>query len=208
SQFYQVTERNDIVLPLSDTPYFFDLFPSYTYPFGNESTLFGGLGPTLLRGSLHETDGSGITGAAVYVTGQSNVCVTDSTGQWVLTFPDDQAANDVSVRIEMPDGSTTEVSNVPVTQGRTSSLANTVLRGLVLNSDGIGISGATIWIEGYLGTTVSDSSGEWFYYFPPNQQQVILNVTAELPDGQSATQANVQLQPRETVIVPNFLFSQ
>jgi hypothetical protein len=207
SQFYQPTEREDVVLPEPEQPYLFDLRPGYAYPFPQESSLGGGRGPTLLRGSLHHPNGEGIAGAMIEVVGQSNVYVTDDTGQWVLVFPDTQPTGAVTVRVEHPDGTTENVTGVNVTQGRESSLPQTALRGWVLTNAGIGIKGATVRVSGYPSQTATAQDGSWFYYFDLNQAADTVSVTAVRPDGTHLTQSNVQVQPRATVVVPSFRFS-
>jgi hypothetical protein len=121
SAFYQVVEREDVVLPRAGTVRF-DLEPSYAYPFPTESTLGRGRGPTLLRSSLHQRDGRGISGAVIEVPGQSNRYRTDGTGQWVLVFPDSQPAGNVTVRVRFPEGAVVNVPGVPVTPGKSNSL--------------------------------------------------------------------------------------
>jgi hypothetical protein len=208
SRFYQWAEREDIALPMPDpeAPYFFDLEPGYAYPFPMESTRPGGRGPTLLRGSLHRPDGHGIARATIQVVGQSNTYRTDDTGQWVLVFPDTQPSGDVTVHFDFPDGKVENVANVPVVQGRESSLPQTALRGWVLTEAGVGIRDAIVRVSGYPGRTTTRRDGSWFYYFGLNQMVDTVSVTAVLPDGRSLTQSNVQVQPRATVVVPTFRF--
>ena len=96
STFYQPLERT---IDLPARPYQIALEPSYTYPF----VKLASLGSSLLRGTLRQPDGSSIRGARIRV--KSNVAaserpddpaashrpnsyLTDSSGQWVLVFPD------------------------------------------------------------------------------------------------------------------------
>jgi hypothetical protein len=206
SRFYQWAEREDIVLPESETPYFFDLEPGYAYPFPSESSLPGGRGPTLLRGSLHRPDGQAIAWVTIQVVGQSNTYRTDDTGQWALVFPDTQPTGNVTVRFELPDGTVENVANVPIVQGRETGLAQTALRGWVLTDAGVGIPRATVRVSGYPAQTTTGSDGSWFYYFGLNQPADTVSVTAVLPDGRSRTQSNVLVQPRATVVVPTIRF--
>jgi hypothetical protein len=205
-QFYQRTERTDIALPTQDTLYVFDLGPGYAYPFPTESTVPGGQGPTLLRGSVHRPNGEGIAGTTVQVVGQSNMYWTDDTGQWALVFPDSQLSGDVTVRLTSPDGASVDVANVPIVRGRQASLAQTALRGWVQSGAGVGISGAVIQVSGHPESTMAARDGRWFYYFRLNQAADTVSITAILPDGRSQTQSNIQVQPRATVVVPTFRF--
>ncbi len=206
SRFYQWAEREDIDLPEPENPYFFDLEPSYAYPFPTEITLSGGLGLTLLRGSLHQLDGQGLARATIEVLGRSNRYRTDNNGQWVLWFPDTQPSGNVTVHFELPDGTVEDVANVSIVQGRESSLAQAALRGWVLTAAGVGIPHATVRVSGYPSHTMSSRDGSWFYHFGLNQSADTVRVTVVLPDGRSRTQTNIQVQPRATVVVPTFRF--
>lgn len=207
SSFYQRLERQDIVVPESDTPYFFDLESGYAYPFPTESTLSGGRGPTLLRGSLHHPGGEGIAGALIRVAGVSNEYRTDETGQWVLVFPDSQPSGPVVAQMDLPDGSVINLPNVGVVQGREAGLAQAALRGWVTTTAGVGLAGATLRVGGHPGGATTASDGSWFYFFGMDQPATTVNVTAVLPDGRSLSASNVQVQPRATVVVPSFRFS-
>src|SRR5712691_1374694 len=162
SRFYQQAELEDIEVPDAMHPSFFDLAPGYAYPFPTESTLPGGRGPTLLRGSLHYSDGRGIARATLQVAGQSNAYRTDDTGQWVLVFPDTQPTGTVTVHIEMPDGTMKDVANVPLVRGRDTGLMQTALRGWVLTNAGVGLHRATIRASGHPGYTLTGTDGSWF----------------------------------------------
>jgi len=205
--FYQRVEREDIVLPVPGSAYFYDLPPSFAYPFPSESTLPGGRGLTLLRGSLHETDGRGVAGATVEVVGLTDSYLTDETGQWVLVFADAQASGNVTVRVAFADGTSEDVLDVPIVQGRQTGLAQTALRGWVRSGAGIGLAGASIRVQGQPGVAATGTDGGWFYYFGINQAAAPVNVDAVLPDGQSLTRNNVQVLPRATVVVPTFQFT-
>lgn len=205
-RFYQRVEREDIVLPVAGSAYFYDLPPAYSYPFPSESTLTGGRGLTLLRGSLHETDGRGVAAATVEVVGLTDSYLTDETGQWALVFDDAQASGNFTVRVTFADGTVEDVLNVPVVQGRETGLAQTALRGWVRSGAGVGLAGASIRVQGQTGSTATGSDGGWFYYFGLNQTAAPVDVDAVLPDGQSLTENNVQVQPHATVVVPTFQF--
>ncbi|MCG8346178.1 MAG: carboxypeptidase-like regulatory domain-containing protein [Chloroflexales bacterium] len=206
SQYYQVAERTDIVLPRYDAAYFFDLAPGFAYPF--PAQVWKSHGPTLLRGNLYHRDGAGLAGALIEVAGQEQQGInyrTDATGQWVLVFPYDQPSTDIKVRFTLPDGTTKEV-NAHIVHGRDTSLFQTALRGWVLNEAGVGVRGATIRVEGRPGQTTTGSDGGWFYYFDLDQPAAQVRVTATLTDGRSRTQGNVPVQPGATTVAPTFRF--
>lgn len=206
-RFYQSAERVDVVVPTPDRAFSFDLRPNYAYPFPSESTLGGGLGLTLLRGTLHTTDGRGVAGATLQVVGTTEPCVTDATGQWVLVFPDTQASGNVTVRVVLPGGAAQNVAGVPVVRGREAGLGETALRGWLLSAAGGVIPGATVQVQGFADLVTAGLDGGWFYYFDLNQAAATVSVTATLPDGRSQTQINQQVRPRATVVVPTFRFA-
>ncbi len=222
--YYQPTELINTSVPmpnpndpLSGAPYSHDLEPGYAYPFPTSNPLRpgnippgcvgapAGRGPTLLRGTLHAISGMGIKGARLQVAGQSNVYQTDESGQWVLTFPDTQTSGPVTVHVDLPDGSTLDVTNVCVVQGCETSLSETALRGWVLQS-GIGVRGASISVSGRPARATTSDDGSWFYYLSLDQPAVSVDVTAALPTGQTLTANNVQVRPRATIIVDTFRF--
>ena len=205
AQFYQVREH-EIPMPQCNAAHSIELEPSYAYPFPTASLSHGG-GPTLLRGTLHATDGAGIEGATIEVSGDSNTYITDATGQWVLVFDEDQSSGDVTVSFTLPDSTIVNVPNVPVSEGQERALAQAGLRGWVLTEAGVGIAGASVQVTGYAGRTQSANDGSWFYYFGLNQGADVVSVTAQLPDGPALTQTNVQVQPRSMVVVPSFRFA-
>jgi hypothetical protein len=99
------------------------------------------------------------------------------------------------------------VAGVPVVQGRDSTLAETGLRGGVLTDDGVPIAGAAVTVSGQPGRTLSETDGQWSYYFRPDQLATNVNVTATLPDGRSQSRGGVPVQPRSTVVVDSFRFA-
>lgn len=203
SQRYQPVERADIALPQPDAAYFFDLPPGYAYLFPTA----GRSRPTLLRGSLHTTDGQGIANALIEGAGQPEITYrTDASGQWVLAFPPNQPAGAVSIQITFPD-QTIRTVTAQVLPGTETSLAQTALRGTVLGAGGVGIRGATVGVAGRLGQTCTDSNGGWFYYFDLNQPATQVRLIATLPDGRQLELDNVLVQPGATVRVPVFRFT-
>jgi hypothetical protein len=206
SQFYQPTERDDIVLPRPDAAYFFDLQPGVAYPF--PARVSRSAGPTLLRGSLHHQGGAPIAGALIEVAAPGAAATpyrTGEDGQWVLAFPLGQPSGDVAVRITLPDA-VPVVLTAQVVQGRETSLQQTALRGWVVNAAGFGIRGATITVSGQPGQSTTDADGRWFYYFALDQPAAQVRVTAALPDGQSLSQDNQPVQPGAATMVPTFRF--
>jgi hypothetical protein len=178
------------------------LEPGYAYPFP-EGRL------TLLRGSVHHTDGRGLAGATVEVAGVSNQYITDESGQWVLIFPDTQTTGQVTVHFVLPDGpgASIPLPNVDLVRGRTTGLAQPGLRGEVRLASAAGIPDARIEVSGFAEASSTDKSGRWWYYFGLNQPQATVQVTANLPDGRSLKQYHIQVRPRATVVVPTFRFS-
>ncbi len=224
SDFYQQSERDDIHIPMRDAvtgaptgPYAFTLEAGYAYPFPTTfpvrpsevgrcaaSPVIGQGGPTLLRGSLYTPDGRGIAGATVEANGKSYF--TDSSGQWLLTFDDNQPTGLVTVHIDKPDNETIDVPDVCVIHGCETSLPETALRGWVQKSR-VGVPGARVQVSGQSDPVMTGNDGGWAYYLDPNQPQTKVDVTATLPSGSRLTFRNVQVQPRSTVLVPTFQFS-
>jgi hypothetical protein len=211
SRFYQPAERDDVVVPTAfvaksgpGQPYFFDLSPSYAYPFPETSTVPGGVGPTLLRGAVRAPGGAGVAGTTIEVVGKSSRYRTDASGQWVLAFPDAEPTGDVTVHFALPDGSARDIV-LPLVQGRENSLPATVLRGSA-TAVGAGLAGVTIQISGQLDEVVTGADGSWFYYFDLNQPARTVSVTAQSPDGRRLTQDRIAVRPRSTAAVPGFLF--
>jgi hypothetical protein len=205
SDLYQAVERDDVMLPEPASPYLFTLEPGASYPFPSGTLIPRSLGPTLLRGVLQDFGGDGVEGATVEVPGQSNTGRTDASGQWVLVFPDSIASGSVTIRFGLPDGTVVQVPAVPIVAGRESTLAPTVLRGVVLTGAGAGITGAAVDVGGPdVARTRRD--GSITIVFPLNQAAAVVDVTATLPDGRAQTKAAVPVQPRATVTVPTFRF--
>jgi hypothetical protein len=161
-----------------------------------------GRGPTLLRGSLHAADGSGVGGAQVDVEGTTDSYRTGASGDWVLLFPETQPSGPVTVRVRPPAGPTTRVPGVCVVQGRETSLVETALRGWVQDNRGMGIPDVTIRVAGRAATSRTGQDGGWFYYFPFNQASAVVRVTAELADGRRSAPVETRVEPRATVVVP------
>ncbi len=207
SEFYQLAERQDVVLPEFATPYSFDLEPGFRYPFPRESSLSKGRGTTLLRGGVHQRDGSGLAGVTIEVTQASYSYSTDESGQWVLVFPDDVTDSDLTVRFVWPDRPPTEVDGVPLIQGRDNSLMQTALRGWVLTDTGVPIRGATVEVLGHTGMVKSRGDGAWFFYFDATEPEQPVDIEFVLPDGRNQIASSILVRPRATVVVPTIRFS-
>jgi hypothetical protein len=204
-QFYQRREFQ-IPLPQSDVAHSFDLEPSYLYPFPVAS-LRNNSSPTLLRGTLHATNATGIAGVTIEVIGASNRYITDGSGQWVLVFDSAQVSEDVVVTFTYPDNSIEQVAAVPVVEGDERSLVQAGLRGWAITESGRAAQGVSVSVGGYPGEVITEHDGSWFYFFGLNQGQDVVSVTARLPDGTALVQPNIQVQPRSMVVVPTFRFS-
>lgn len=118
-RYYQQFEK-DVTLPIpnANKPAFFDLFPAYLYPFPKTR---GGR-PTLLRGCVQRPDGQGIAKVKVQIVGQEKITsMTSETGRWLLIFPDDQPAGNVTVRFTL-DETSKDVDDVAIEPGPENSL--------------------------------------------------------------------------------------
>jgi len=205
SDFYQPLERDDIDLPEPRNPYVIDLEPGYAYPFSGSIGTHGG-GPTLLRGSAYASDGKGVAGVVVETANGASRYRTDATGQWVLALPEAQSPGNLQVRFSWPDGRVDTTTAVGISPGKTATLPQAAFRGRVVNAAGIGIAGAVIWVSGHSGSGISDSDGDWYYYFLHSQESEVVNVTAQLPNGQTLTHTGLEVKPRIVVVAPTFQF--
>jgi hypothetical protein len=216
SRSYQPWERN-VQLPLPKPALRVNLDPGYDYPFPVVSTPPavgqvppngppGGLhGPTLLRGSVLNTDGTGVANAVVRATGSRCRYRTDRTGRWMLVFPDDEPTGTKQVTITVPGQPAVSVP-VDVEQGGVTVLAQTALAGRVRTTGGPGVAGVTVAVEGRPGTTTTNAQGGWSYQFSPVQQDETVRLTAVLPDGRRQTRDGVAVRSRTTVPVADFEF--
>lgn len=204
SDFYQPLERDDIDLPEPRNPYSIDLEPGYAYPFSASIGTHGG-GPTLLRGSAYASNGKKVAGVVVETTNGVSRYRTDEAGQWVLVLPEAQSPGNLNVRFSWPDGRV-DTTAVSISSGKTATLPQVAFRGRVVNGAGIGIVGAVIRVSGHSGSGISDSDGDWYYYFLHSQENDVVSVTVQLPDGQTLTHSGLEVKPRTIVVVPTFQF--
>lgn len=236
--FYQPVEENvTFPMPNPKQPYSVALHPSFAYPFSNAVALPDGpqdklparRGPTLLRGSLHHTNGQPIVNASVHLTdpdiGEDVEYQGDQTGQWVLVLPDDvfpdevptddEVSQQVTLRFEWPDPEEPEstiertIRDFEVVRGRENKLSQTSLRGWVLTEAGRGIQGAAIEVDGFAEQSTTAEDGGWFYYFDlgePPETVGTVDVSAVLPDGRRATRSAVPVERGATSVVETFRF--
>jgi hypothetical protein len=216
SRSYQPWERN-VELLHPRPPVRVNLDPGYDYPFPVVSRPpppgqmppngppRGLRGPTLLRGSVLATDGTGVAGATIRATGSGCRYLTDRTGRWVLVFPTDQPTGTSQVTIAVA-GQPAVTVPVEVEQGELTVLLQTALEGRVRTTDGPGIAGATVTVTGRPGTTSSRPDGSWSYHFPSDQQDETVQLTAVLPDGRRQTRDDVAVTSRSTASVADFEF--
>jgi len=208
SPLYQRLEVT-VTVPLDPcSPGQFELEPGYDYPFPRTSTLSMGRGPTLLRGTIHRNDNntSALAGITLEVPGQSSSYQTDSTGRWVLVFPDSQPAGPVTVRFTFPAGGPVlAVPGIALVPGASNAIQQTALYGQALAADQPA-RGCTVEVLGRAGQALADATGAWLYYLDLGEPGGQVAVRATLPDGRTATQGNVPVQPLEANRVPTFRF--
>jgi hypothetical protein len=183
----------------------------------NATNFPGGSGPTLLRGSLRAAEGQPIVGARVQVPGVTGISTTDENGNWVLWFPNAAASGrptgangngshpsgPVTVRFVLPDGSTVDVPQVCVVRGYAASLQQAGLRGWARQGSAP-IANAVVTVSGQPGSALTDEAGGWAYYFPLDQGEAVVSVTATPPNGPARTQSNIQVRPRAVTLIPTF----
>jgi hypothetical protein len=211
----------DVPNPDPGSPIPVPLRPGHGYPFPNRAPLGDviapgscvpnlqpeGRGPSLLRGSLHEPDGTPVDGASVIAPGVAGPFVTGPTGDWVLVLPEWRNTGLVTVRVALPDGSRFDVPRVCVVRGREVALRETALRGWVLQRGGA-VRGAAITVAGRPGQSTTGADGGWFHYFgldPAALPAAPAEIVATLPTGESQSQS-VAIRERATMLTPTFRF--
>lgn len=104
---YQRVETVIALLSRPGTPQRFVLEPGWAYEFPQATSVPGATGPTLLRGTLHWTGGTGVVGARVRVDpppanqpAPHPEYRTDETGNWVLAF-DDAVATTTAAQVQV-----------------------------------------------------------------------------------------------------------
>jgi len=219
--------------PTPNDPSSVALKPAPSYPLPDVSGSRFQLGPTILRGSAYNPDGTPLQGALAEITNVNFVpppaglpplgawpflaATTDARGDWTLVLPDrryfDNTAEiptalvdkQLAVRIQYTSGPVTRLATVRL--GSEFALKNTALRGQVLGRGGRPIAGATISTTVNALTSTSRADGVWCLYFDLNQVAMPnVLVTTTTRDGATATAPAVALVPEATVVVPTFQF--
>jgi hypothetical protein len=221
THFYQAAERQDVAFGNARAPFVFSaaLQPGYGYPFPREIGSIGAaeFSPSLLRGSVFDSGGTGVADVLVQaevpaLALTSSTYRTDATGEWVVIAPDTffgnppQANVMATVHFTFPGNVVVSVPNVDVARGRERSLRPTALRGQVLNAQGLPVANATIGVSGQATSVITNRDGNWFFNFPLDQAAVVVSVTARLASGASLVEPAIGVQPRATVRVPTFRF--
>jgi hypothetical protein len=209
-----------VTLPRAATPLRFALEPGVAYEFPAATTVPGGTGPTLLRGTVRTPDGTGVPGVRVRVVplpaGQpapGPEYVTDATGSWVLPFDDAVATTATAgVTLTPPDGPDVSVTEVTITRGDTSALRQASLAGETRKASGAALPGVTITTDAdAAATTTSDAQGRWELWlpvaqFPPSARRQPVTVVATPPQGAPQVVA-AEIHPRATARVAPFVFA-
>jgi hypothetical protein len=211
--------------PTPRLPVNVELNPGANYPYPELSGRPYGLGPTLLRGSVFQPDGTPLTGAVASVPNlvfnpawPFTRCEVSETGDWAILlpdrrrftgFPEEQAAPvtiNVIVRITPPVGAPVDVSET-VSLGGEHRIPNTALRGEVRGAGGRPVAGARLTTSVNPLASVSGPDGRWSLYFGLNQPDVNnVTVTATLPGGATRSLANQTVARRRTLVVPTIQF--
>ncbi len=204
AEFYQTLIVENVSLPLSEQPLVVNLQPGYRYPFPHFRQPQNGGGSTLLRGCVVTPDGRGVAHAWVEAIGKTPPVryLTDSTGQFVLVFAEDQKDEVVSVGITLPGARLISVDDVSLHRGQSTSLPLTRVRGQVVDAHGRGVADVAIRVEGLDGMSFSGMGGNWCYTFPLNQSRARLRFTAEGPDGAQKRSEPVDITPGATARGP------
>jgi hypothetical protein len=78
-----------------------ELWPSIRYPFEQSTPLPGRPGQALLRGTVTDSSGIGISGATASSVNADFESISDANGAWVLAFPDSAISNATHTRVEI-----------------------------------------------------------------------------------------------------------
>ncbi len=155
-----------------------NLFPGATYPFPTGRRPTGLPGLTLLRGTVLDNSGQGLSNVEVSVEiifeGATQPPVirssrTDEKGQWVLVLdqedPNENIEPHVNLKFSLATG-VVDVQQFGVTLGTQNSFPLTSLRGEVRRSNGTPLPGAVLQVEEAPGSTRTRADGRWAFYFP------------------------------------------
>jgi hypothetical protein len=195
----------EVQVPTSDTAIRCALQPGYAYPFGGGGLSAANAGPTLVRGTLQNPDGTGQAGATVTLTAGANTAeyLTDPSGQFVLVVPD-PVPGTVALQIAYADGTTANLSGIAVTAGATTAIPQTVLTGRVVSS----VPGGTVQLSTPAVTVGVAPDGTWRMVLPPDQKPATVTVSATVPGRRKKTQSKIKVTPGQVVTLPTFNFSQ
>lgn len=193
-----------------------ELQPGYAYTFGKSSR------STVFRGILRTVDGKGIvsarleteydSAASIDHDGQSweSDYVTDNTGRWLFAVPNDlfpgnqPSTIELTVRVTLPDATSFDLVQTLI-RGKDARVAETVLRGRVESSGGMGLGGAEISVTGVTGRSKSNTNGEWRFYFPLHPAASSPAVLAVTSGGQLQVRV-VEFTPGSTTDVKPIVF--
>lgn len=214
------SDLSDITLALPPGPAY--PFPGVEPNLDPEIDTRPGRGPTIVRGSVHQVDGAGMSGVRVRTTfsvneieAETEYPQTDQSGGWVLVlterFSPPIEQRHLTLRFELPDGGSVDVDEVPIVSGRQTSHTQTTLRGAVQNAKGLGLAGVILRCESDPESlTSSDAEGDWTLRFPLDRHlttSVETTLVAVMPNGQTETRP-VRIEPRSVTNVPTIHFEE
>ena len=204
AEFYQTVIVENVSLPLSEQALVVNLQPGYRYPFPHFRQPQNGGGATLLRGCVVTPDGRGVANAWVEAIDKTPPVryLTDSTGQFVLVFTEDQKDEVISITITLPGAQPVLVEDVSLHRGQSTNLPLTRVQGQVVDTHGRGIAGVAIRVEELDGMSVSGTAGSWCYTFPLNQSKSRVRFIAEGPNGARKRSEPVDVIPGATARGP------
>ena len=183
------------------------LMPGYHYPFPDVTLPSSRI--TLLRGTVvRGVRGDPVANATVTVTNTPagfTTARTDKSGAWVVAFRHANANEiNATVTISIPGEPDVVVNNVVLKAGRDNALSQTSLRGAVFTTRNTPVRNAEITVDVVPNESVrTGGEGLWTFYFGINQPDVMAQVTALAPNGDSDS-VNQQVRNRATDVVPTF----
>jgi hypothetical protein len=198
----------------------FVLEPGWTYDFPDATSVPGGTGPTMLRGTLRRSDGAGIGGARIRIDppppdqpSPTPEYLTDSSGNWVLWFDDAVISTDTAeLEITLTDAAPLRVAEVAIVRGDTSALRQASVSGVTCDRRGRPSPGARVTVDAAPGvSTRSDADGRWELWLPvelllPSEGPQRVTLTATPGAGGPSVSRDVDLRPRATTWVDPLLF--